>query len=543
MRLSIATKISLAFTGVVFVFTAAIMVGIWRTQTLYGQLQALNRSVIPLSLLLSDAQNDLKSFDAALSEQDPAALERTLRAAGMMSMVPQRVFGKLQRAADLADRDSFDALADAERMRLRAIRTRLKDLADEAKSLDAQAQQFTSALAARPDDAPRAWSDDMAAQRDALRTRTRDVEVALTRLRNDLRISADLALVRANETERANLYAFGAISFAALLLAMLLMGVAILTVRPLGALTEGVKRIAQGEYQPLEWEPSRIGGKDEIATLAEEFDSMAEALQYRDEALREQHAALLKSERLATIGRMTSLITHELRNPLSSIGLNAEMLMDALSDLPADQREDLSVHLETIINEVDRLRDITEEYLVYARLPEPKFAPHDLLDILEQLIDFHDWEWQQEGIQVDVHLPEDPDADWTLKADANQLRQALLNLIKNAVEATAPPDTVDVHALRDGDTYVLQIIDRGDGIPAEIQPRIFEPFFTSKPKGTGLGLAMTQQIIEEHHGQLTFDSAPGGPTTFMVRLPKTGPTSLPGTLSTARGYDDAMDDL
>ena len=131
---------------------------------------------------------------------------------------------------------------------------------------------------------------------------------------------------------------------------------------------------------------------------------MARRLEERDVALREQHAELLKAERLAIIGRMTSLITHELRNPLSSINLNSEMLMESLTE--AGLAEADADMLETIMAEVDRLRDITEEYLVYTRLPSPKFEAENLVDVLQNLVDFHATEWSGKEVQVELQLEE-----------------------------------------------------------------------------------------------------------------------------------------
>jgi len=521
LRLSIATKISLAFSMMVIVFTIVIMASIWRTQQLFGQIQALNQSIIPLSLILSDAQNDLKSFDVALSEPEPENLRRALQLTRMMARVPQRVFTKLRKASELSDNEPLTRMAEPERLRLQDIQRKLTRIVETASTLDADTHHLQTLLQQRQQSSDKLALDDaIQIQRAALRKKTQKLDLELTRVRNDLRISTDLALVRANQSERTNLYALGVMSAIALLVTLTMFAVALLTVRPLGALTEGVKQIARGEYHTLEnRSPGRLG-RDEIATLTEEFNSMARALDARDAALREQHDALLKAERLATIGRMTSLITHELRNPLSSIGLNAEMIIAQLLELEGEEREDALAGLETIIAEVDRLRDITEEYLVYARLPEPKLARHDLSELLEQIIDFHEWEWGQEGVEVELTLPDEP---VILDADANQLRQALLNLIKNAVEASSNTEDalVEVTLERDLDksTARVSIKDHGEGIPDDIQGRIFEPFFTSKVKGTGLGLAMTQQIVVEHHGQVSHKSNQERGTTFQITLP------------------------
>ncbi|MFW5967505.1 MAG: sensor histidine kinase, partial [Persicimonas sp.] len=328
----------------------------------------------------------------------------------------------------------------------------------------------------------------------------------------------DEALARANDAQRSSLYALGGLSAVALLIALGVMAAVVVTVRPLTDLTEAAKRIGRGDYRPIE-EPakSRLGA-DEITLLTREFNSMARSLAERDAKLHEQHQKLLKSERLATVGRMTSLITHELRNPLSSINLNSEMLEEALREHGIDEGDgdDVMTLLSAITDEVERLRDITEEYLVYARLPSPDFEPSDLVEIVEGLVDFHTFEWSQEDIDVDLQVHADP---LPALADPDQLRQALLNLVKNAVEASEPGQTVDLELDTAGDRAVIRLRDRGSGIDADDLDKIFDPFFTTKARGTGLGLAMTQQIVEEHRGDIEVESQPGQGTTFVIRLP------------------------
>jgi len=521
MHLSSATKLVVAFAGVIIAFTVVVMYGIWRTQGMNEQSRALSESVIPLSLLLSDAQNDLKGFEGLLAERDPEQLQRALALASVISLAPRRVAGKAQRAVDMYDSDAFSTLAAPERMRLRDIIERLTQFSEDARGLDDR----TAALVKKLD--LDTENPDLSSQREALYAETRALDEQLTRLRNDLGILTDLTLRRARDLERSNLYALIALSAGALVIAAALLGVALLTVRPIISLTSGVQRVARGDYDPIDPPRAIVAlGRDELADLTDEFNSMAKALQDREIRLHDQQAALLKAERLATIGRMTSLITHELRNPLSSISLNAEMLQDPLGALDDDaEREEARAHIRTIVDEVDRLRAITEEYLVYARLPSPKLEAIDLVDTVDALVDFHDFEWSLAGVDVVFTHDEEPIA---LDADPNQLRQAVLNLVKNAVEATSgddgeqeagdDPPRVDVRAWKEDGWAHLSVRDHGEGIPEERRERIFEPFFTSKAKGTGLGLAMTQQVAEEHGGSIELGRVTPG-TEFVLRLP------------------------
>src|SRR5205807_8689423 len=221
-----------------------------------------------------------------------------------------------------------------------------------------------------------------------------------------------------------------------------------------------------------------------------------------------QGEALLRSERLAAIGRIAAQITHEIRNPLSSISLNAEELGER-----APQARELC---EAIVREVDRLTAITEEYLRFARLPKPQMQRADLNDTVRDLLDFVRPELQAAGVSLELSLsPELP----RVHADVAQLRQLLLNLIRNAREAMPGGGRLRV-ATRGGEGAVeIEVRDTGPGIdPARLQ-RIFDPFFTTKERGTGLGLAMAQEIAQEHGGQLTCESTAGAGTAFTLRLP------------------------
>lgn len=525
MRLSIPTKIFIAFSGVILTFTIVLMLGIWRSQKLNTQNQALNQSIVPLSLLLSDAQNDIKSLNVALSESDPARLAQTLQRVSRVSLVsvaPKHASSKLIRARSMSQRDAFNELAEPEQAKIAQVRDRLSELITIADALDQKTRRLSRRLTTLATSSS-PISLDIQSLREETRRDTETLDVGISRLRNDLRMTSDVTLLRMQVQEREYLYILGLMNLIALTVSLMLLAVALRIVQPLRPLTAGVKRIATGDYTPLPPSSSLLG-KDELLTLTEEFNFMARALSTRDETLKAQHAALLRSERLATIGRMTSLITHEVRNPLSSIGLNAEMLQDSLREIDSDEQDELIALLDTITDEVDRLSDITEEYLVYARHPDPRPTIEDVTSIVEQLIDFHTWEWGQLDVQIDFDQ-DTPRIE--ANVDANQLRQALLNLIKNAVEVSPQGSSVIV-ALKDIPGHVqISVRDQGPGIPEETREHIFEPFFTDKEQGTGLGLPMTLQIVEQHHGNLTVESSPEQGACFTITLPDQGPVHVP----------------
>lgn len=244
-------------------------------------------------------------------------------------------------------------------------------------------------------------------------------------------------------------------------------------------------------------------GGDEVLLI---LDDITDALQTKER--------LIRTERLAAIGRMAAHVTHEVRNPLSSIGLNLEMLGDELpSEGPAG--EESRALLGAIQREVDRLGEITEEYLRLARLPQPRLEPEDLREFCEHLLAFVGPEMSQAG--VDVRLEVEGESK-PVALDEGQLRQALLNLLRNAREAMNGGGEIDLQIRPTGEYVEVSIRDHGVGIPTDRRGRIFELFFTTKERGSGLGLPLTQQIIVAHGGTIRCEAANPG-TRFVIQLP------------------------
>jgi signal transduction histidine kinase len=241
-------------------------------------------------------------------------------------------------------------------------------------------------------------------------------------------------------------------------------------------------------------------------------------------------ARLIQSERLAAVGRMAAHVTHEVRNPLSSIGLNVDLLED---ELAGDGGAEARVLLRAIRGEIDRLTGVTEEYLRLARLPAPVRHPEVLGEILRELGSFVEPELAEAGHTLRVEV--DDDAIPPVPLDEGQLRQALLNLLRNAREAMSEPGEVTLEATvaddADGRGGVrIDVADQGAGMDAETRERLFEPFFTTKALGTGLGLPLTQQIVAAHGGRIDSAPRPGGGTVFSIWLPAAA-GAAPGTPS------------
>ncbi len=226
-------------------------------------------------------------------------------------------------------------------------------------------------------------------------------------------------------------------------------------------------------------------------------------------------AAKLQAERLATIGTMTAKVAHEIRNPLGAIQLNLDLVRKEIDRLSAPQEGRELV--DTLRAEAGRIQRVIEEYLQFARLPKPKRRPVNLNELLDKKLGFLHASFGES--KVTLRREFDPNLPRVL-ADGEQLWQAVLNLIRNALDAMPGGGTLTVRTRRRNARVELEIADTGKGMTPEQTRQLFVPFFSTKTNGTGLGLAMTQQIIAEHDGQIECASAPGQGTTFTLRLPQ-----------------------
>jgi PAS domain S-box-containing protein len=236
---------------------------------------------------------------------------------------------------------------------------------------------------------------------------------------------------------------------------------------------------------------------------------------------------LLAAERLAAVGRLSAQVAHEVRNPLSAIGLNAELLEEELVSRVAEARRDEAASLlRAIGSEVERLTQITEGYLELTRLPRPELREVDLNHVVGDLFSMLNEELKAYRVTVELELATPAPRAW---ADPGQLRQALLNIVRNSREAMPDGGTLRVRTSCDGDFSIIEVCDTGPGIPSDVVPRVFEPFYTTKRDGTGLGLSLTQQIASEHGGGVMVTSRPPDGTTILLTLPALASDALPVT--------------
>jgi signal transduction histidine kinase len=240
------------------------------------------------------------------------------------------------------------------------------------------------------------------------------------------------------------------------------------------------------------------------------------------------------AERLAEVGAMTGGLAHEIKNPLSTIGLNAQLLAEGVDELPKDRpvedeaRQRLSRRISSLRREVERLRGILTDFLNFAGEIKLDLKEADLNRVVDELADFFLPQAQQQGVRMRVELSPAP---LTGMMDAPLIKQAVLNLMLNAVQAMSGPGAAGNgsrelilrtgrEAEKDGHaSNVLHVIDTGPGIGPDVMAKMFTPYFTTKSGGTGLGLPTTRRLIDAHQGRIDVHSEPGRGSDFAVRLP------------------------
>lgn len=219
---------------------------------------------------------------------------------------------------------------------------------------------------------------------------------------------------------------------------------------------------------------------------------------------------LLRASRLSALGELAAGLAHEIRNPLGSIRGTAEIVKDPATS--PGQREEFA---EVLVREVDRLNQVVSKFLRFAK-PDPVGRQAVCINqVLDELLEFSAAEYRRQRIEVRFDRAELP----RIPVDADQLRQVLLNILLNAVQALSTGGVVRVTTLLKEDSVVVQIADNGPGIAPEVLPRIFNPFYTTRQSGTGLGLAISQRIVQAHGGQIGVQSRPGEGAVFEVMLP------------------------
>ena len=261
--------------------------------------------------------------------------------------------------------------------------------------------------------------------------------------------------------------------------------------RPIDKLVKSAERMERGEMG----DPVLIEARDEIGYLGNALENMRKGIMRRDRHLR----------------TMLAGVAHEIRNPLGGIEIFAGLLRDEL--LETDSRRS---HLDKIIREVKHLKTIINEFLIYARPRQPVLEPFLLREVLDDVAFLLAGEAETRGVELTVEVA---DPELPVYADVEQIKRALLNLVKNALQASPAGGRVEVRARYADGRARIQVHDAGPGIHPDHIKQIFDPFFTTKGSGAGLGLSIVRSIIEENDGEIWVESVPGERTTFFILLP------------------------
>lgn len=286
-------------------------------------------------------------------------------------------------------------------------------------------------------------------------------------------------------------------------------------VKPVQLLVSGIDRIAAGELR----QRIEILGKDEIGQLAERFNTMAARLQ-------EIQNKLKRTERLETLGKLSSVISHEIRNPLNSMVINMQLLRREFSKPRRDLKKMEHYH-QVVASEIKRVDGLVSNFLLIAKPPKLEKSECKLTKLLDEMITVQMPNVLPRGIRVERDYPEPNLAAYV---DEKKLYQVFLNIFLNAVDAMQGGGKIVVGVHRHlptsfGDSEEMEIMaavsfrDTGKGIPAEDLNRIFDFYYSKKEHGTGIGLSLAQQIVEEHGGFIRVNSNVGAGSEFTIFLP------------------------
>jgi len=270
--------------------------------------------------------------------------------------------------------------------------------------------------------------------------------------------------------------------------------------RPLTRLTGALERVAAGDLDTRVPE----SGASELRTLASSFNSMAARLA-------EARTALAVAEREAAWREVARHLAHEIKNPLTPMRLSLHRLQRRVDAVPESERRAVRDSIDALLQEVEHLTRLADNFSRYARLPEPQFEPLDLAELARSAAALH--EPDQVTLRVESATPV------PIRGDRLLLSRAVHNLLLNACEASPRGGLVEVRTGAGGDEGWVEVLDRGSGVPPELEGRLFEPYVSTKSRGSGLGLSLVKDIAAQHGGRITLENRESGGARARLSLP------------------------
>ena len=494
-------------------FGVVLTAALYEMRATQGSLASLSAGYLPLARELTGA----RSTTLGLELQPDQHPERLFRLRTAETFVVERMDAQLQRAGEMAQMMASPGFSPGSELGFSGLATEIEECRAILDHYRRVHGDFVVQMEAGGEDT-RVLIEELVSLRRQLELRLKNLSKEIGRRLSEVVSSTE-------RSQRDALLAMVGLSVVAFVLSLLLLVSTNFIMRPVRQLIVTAERIGQGKLD----ERVSVQAKDEVGRLAVTFNAMADSLQEREGRLEERsrqlekalsdlqtsQQALIRSERLATIGQMAAQIAHEVRNPLNAIGLNAELLADELADGGQGKGSELLTDMRA---EVQRLTGITEGYLSLGRLPPLNLEVQPLAPLIVELVRFQGAELSGVGVRVDCDVREDLPS---VLVDAGQFRQALLNIVRNAAEALSECGGGRLHIR--GETHedgvLLLLKDDGPGMDSDLVARVFDPFFSTKEKGSGLGLPLTQQVIEEHGGRIRCTSKLGEGTSFSIWLP------------------------
>jgi len=491
-RRAVATRILSSYLLILALFAGASAWNVITFKEALSEAAMLRQGYLPLALSLRDLVSNQDTWNSQLNHvtsaqnfTDTRVWFDTALSVGRPKKLAE-VQQKMERALPASDPDNRVArrelLGDLERVR----RLMAGDSALLLGMFSALERGDGRTAQARRDDLVRA----------GLR-----VQRSLSGLERRVTTHVHRLVEQAKGRERTALQVLTLLGVVTLLVGFLMALYARRVLRPLSHVIRRAGAVADGDLSARE----AVDSGDEIGELSATFEGMVHAIAQAREKV-------LATERLAAIGKMAAHVTHEVRNPLSSIALNLELLEEELSAEEVEAR----ALVQAIGREVARLSRLSDQYLSMARRKAPELEECDVGSLVRSSVEFMRPEVEGHGLELGLSV--EPDLPWTM-VDEGQIRQVVFNLVRNAREAMPDGGSIDVKVHGQDESLVISVADTGPGVPQEEIEQLFDPFFTTKSHGTGLGLAVTRQILTAHGGQLSYKCREPHGSIFTMKIP------------------------